>query len=481
MRYKFIIKILSYLLLFIAGSLLLPLPFSIYYGGSDVPAFLISSSACLILGLLGIKFFQVDVKIIKAKEGFAVVSLAWLTFAFFGSLPFYIADIGLSFTDSFFESMSGLTTTGATIFKDIEALPAGVLFWRSLTHWFGGLGIIVLTVAILPFLGIGGMQLFKNEVTGPVVDKLSPRIAETAKLLWGVYVFFTAAQTILLMLGGMNLFDALCHSFGTMATGGFSTKNASVAAYSSPYIDYVLIVFMIIAGTNFALLYTLLKGNFRNFLANGEFRIYIIIISLATILIGLHLFFNHTGNVFDSIRFALFQVVSIITTTGFGTADYENWSASSQFILLLLMFIGGCAGSTGGGFKVIRVIILFKFVYNEILRLLHPQAIVFVKFGNLSIERKVLTGIAGYFMIYIIITVLSTLIITFYDVDIITSFAAVAATLNNIGPGLGEVGPTDNYGFFADEVKWLLSFLMMLGRLEIYTVIILLSPVYWRK
>ncbi|MBX3044381.1 MAG: TrkH family potassium uptake protein [Candidatus Kapabacteria bacterium] len=461
--------------------MLLPVPFSIYYQSTDINGLLLSSGICLVLGIAGIFLLPKNPQEIRAKEGFAVVSLGWLTFALFGSLPYLLGGATSSITDAFFETMSGVTTTGATIFSNVEVLPHGVLFWRSLTHWFGGMGIIVLTVAVLPFLGIGGMQLFKAEVPGPVVDKLSPRIAETAKILWGVYLFFTVLQTILLMLGGMNLFDALCHSFGTMATGGFSTKNASVGAYSSAYIDYVITAFMIIAGTNFALLYWLLRGKVNTLFNNGEFRFYIIIIAVATIIIGIHLFFNHTGNVFDSLRYAVFQVVAIITTTGFGTADYEEWSASSQLILFGLMFVGGCAGSTGGGFKVIRVIILIKFISNELVRLIHPQAIVFVKFGNLSLDRKVLINVAGFFMIYVMIAVFGTILISFFGIDILTSMGAVAATLNNIGPGLGAVGPTENYAHLPDVVKWILSFLMMLGRLEIYTVIILLIPAYWRR
>ena len=481
MRYLIIIKILSFLLVFLGMAMLLPVPFSIYYNSPDLVGILISSGICFVVGFTGIILLPQNPKEIKTKEGFAVVAFAWLIFAIFGSLPFLLGGATDSFTDAFFETMSGITTTGASIFSDIEAIPKGVLFWRSLTHWFGGMGIIVLTVAILPFLGIGGMQLFKAEVPGPVVDKLSPRIAETAKILWGVYLFFTIVQTALLMFGGMNLFDALCHAFGSMATGGFSTKNVSVGAYSSAYIEYVIIVFMIIAGTNFSLLYWLLRGKFKILFTNSEFKFYIAIIAVSTFTIGIQLFFNNNENAFDSLRFALFQVVSIMTTTGFATVDYELWSPSAHLILLSLMFVGGCAGSTGGGLKVVRLIILLKFVYNELVRLVHPQAIIYVKFAHHSLDRKVLANVSGFFMIYIMIAVTGTIIVSFFDIDILTSFSAVAATLNNIGPGIGLVGPMDNYGHFPDAVKWLLSFFMMLGRLEIYTVVILLAPPFWRK
>lgn len=481
MRIKIVFKIISYLLIFLGIAMLLPIPFSLYYGSNDLIGLLLSAGISIIAGISGVLLLPKNPKEIRPKEGFAVVTFGWLSFALFGSLPFILGGATTSFTDAFFETMSGITTTGASVFTNVEAIPYGVLFWRSLTHWFGGMGIIVLTVAILPFLGIGGMQLFKAEVPGPVVDKLSPRIAETAKILWGVYVLFTILQTILYLLGGMNLFDSLCHSFGTMATGGFSTKNLSIGAYSSSYIDYVTIVFMIIAGTNFSLLYWLLRGRFKTIFSNGEFRFYIIIILIATTIIGVNLFFNHNGNFADSIRYSLFQVVSIMTTTGFATADYEQWSSSSQIILLALMFIGGSAGSTGGGFKVIRLIILLKFIYNELVRLVHPQAIIFVKFGNISLEKKVLFNVAAFFMLYVIIASASSIILTFFGLDILTSIGAVTATLNNIGPGIGDVGPMDNYAKLPDAVKWILSLLMMLGRLEIYTVIIILTPTYWRK
>jgi trk system potassium uptake protein TrkH len=481
MRYLIVAKVLSFLLAFLGIAILTTVPFSFYYNDGDLMGIIQSVIICLIIGGSGILFIPKINRDIRPKEGFAIVTFGWVLFATFGSLPFILGGATNSFTDAFFETMSGITTTGGTIFKDVETIPHGVLFWRSMTHWLGGMGIIVLTIAILPFLGVGGMQLFKAEVPGPVIDKLSPRIAGTAKILWGVYVFFTIIQTILLMLGGMNLFDSLCHAFGTMATGGFSTKNLSIAYYKSEYIDYVITVFMIIAGTNFSLLYWLLKGKFKNLFTNGEFLFYLSIIGFATLLIGLDIFFNQNGNLFESIRFSIFQVASIITTTGFVTADYEQWSAASQLILFALMFIGGSAGSTGGGFKVIRLIIIIKFIYNELIRLIHPQAIIFVKFRNLSVDSKVLVNVAGFFMIYVLIAAVSTLIISFFDIDILTSLGAVAATLNNVGPGLGEVGPIDNFSKLPDIVKWILSFLMMLGRLEIYTVVIMFTPHFWKK
>ncbi len=461
--------------------MLLPLPFSFYYGDTDYYALIYSSLICFLLGGIGYYFLPKIKQDIRSKEGFAIVTFGWIIFALFGSFPFLFSGSCSTLTDAFFETMSGFTTTGATIFTDIEIIPHGILFWRSLTHWLGGMGIIVLSIAILPFLGVGGMQMFKAEVPGPVVDKLSPRITETAKILWGVYLLLTVAETTLLMLGGMDLFDSLCHSFGTMATGGFSTKNASVGAYNSVYIDYVIVFFMITAGMNFSLHFRMLKGSFKEIARSSEFLFYISIIAVITFLIGYEDFIYQFHNLGDSIRYALFQVVSIMTTTGFGTADYEKWSVSTNFLLFALMFIGGCAGSTGGGIKVIRIIILFKFIYNELIRLIHPQAVIIVKFGNIAVDRQVLINIAGFFMIYVFITAISTIVISFFNVDFITSLGAVAATINNIGPGFGLVGPTKNYSALPEAVKWILSFLMMLGRLEVYTVIILFSPAFWRK
>ena len=377
--------------------------------------------------------------------------------------------------------MSGFTTTGATILTDIEAMPHGLLFWRSLTHWLGGMGIIVLSLAVLPFLGVGGMQLFKAEVPGPVADKLTPRITETAKILWGVYMLLSAVEAVLLLLGGMTLFDALCHTFGTMATGGYSTRNASVGAYDSPYIDYVIVLFMFLAGANFSLHYRFLRGQWYIYRRDREFLVYLGIVLVATLLIGGDLILNQNNSIADAIRYALFQVVSIQTTTGYGTADYEQWAPSSQYILWLLMFIGGCAGSTGGGLKVMRLHLLFKFSLTEFTRLLHPNAVVPVRMRNVAIPREVITNILGFFVIYIFVFALGVFILTLLGVDILTALGATIATLANIGPGLAEVGPTDNYAFIPAAGKWTLSLLMLMGRLELFTVLVLFSPAFWKR
>jgi trk system potassium uptake protein TrkH len=476
-----IIRILGYLMLFLSGAMLLPIPFSLFYGDSDYFYFLLSSGISAFLGIIIVAILGKQKKEMRPKEGFAVVTFGWIMFSVIGALPAFLSGEIPSFTDAFFETMSGFSTTGATILTDIESLSHGILFWRSLTHWLGGMGIIMLSIAILPFLGVGGMQLFKAEVPGPVVDKLKPRMTETAKLLWGVYLLLTIVETILLMFGGMSLFESLCHSFGTMATGGFSTKNASIAAYGSAYLDYVIIIFMFIAGTNFSLHYQWMRGNFKDVYKNQELRTFALIIGIATILIGIDTFFNIYTNFWETLQFSLFQVLSIITTTGYGTADYESWAVSSQLILFFLMFVGGSAGSTGGGIKVLRTYLLFKFIYGEFVRLLHPQAVVPIRYGSTVVDRSVMMNVLGFFVLYLLLTVIGVIVVSAFNYDLATSFGAVAATINNIGPGLGQVGPTDNYAHFPDALKWILSFFMLAGRLEIFTVIILLSPGYWKK
>ena len=468
------------LLLFLAGAMLTPLPFSLYYDEADVLPLLASAAVTALVGVGLYRTTRLD-RELRAREGFAVVTFGWIFFSFFGALPFLLSGAIPSLTDAFFETMSGFTTTGATILTDVEVLPRGLLFWRSMTHWIGGMGIIVLSLAILPFLGVGGMQLFRAEVPGPVADKLTPRVTETAKILWGVYVLISAAQVLLLLLGGMDLFDALCHTFGTMATGGYSTRNASVGGFGSAYIDYVIVIFMFLAGSNFALHYRFLRGDFRAYVHNREFLFYASIFAGATLLVGAATYATRYDSLADTVRYALFQVVSIGTTTGFGTADYVQWPSSAQFILFVLMFIGGSAGSTAGGMKVMRIYLLLKFILVEVNRLIHPHAVLPVRIGRNTVPREVVTNVLGFFVLYMVLFVVGVLIMAGLGLDLLTSFGAIAATLGNIGPGLGDVGPTDNYAFIPAAGKWVLSAFMLLGRLEIFTVVILFSPSYWRK
>ncbi|MGH1365468.1 MAG: TrkH family potassium uptake protein [Calditrichia bacterium] len=479
-HFRSVINILGLLLMFMALTMLLPLPFSFYYDSGDHNPLIFSAAITFFTGLAAYYFsdFNED---LRPKEGFAIVTFSWIGLSLFGSLPFILSGAIPDFTNAFFETISGFSTTGATILSDIESLPRGILFWRSLTHWIGGMGIIVLSLAILPFLGVGGMQLFKAEVPGPTADKLAPKVADTAKMLWGVYVLLTGIQTSLLMFGGMDLYDSLCHAFGTMATGGYSTQNTSVAAYSSAYIDWVIIFFMIIAGSNFSLHYRMLRGNFKAYFQNVEFKFYLGIIALATLIISFDTLTMSDASIDKSFRDTLFQVVSIITTTGFATADYEDWSFASQAVLFFLMFTGACAGSTSGGMKLVRIYLLIKFVLSEIVRLIHPHAVVPVRIGKTVVNRDVMQNIIGYFILFIMIYSVGVLIMTATGLDIESSFGAVAATLGNVGPGLGSIGPTDNYAHISVIGKWVLSFLMLVGRLEVFTVIILFSPSFWQK
>jgi len=343
------------------------------------------------------------------------------------------------------------------------------------------MGIILLSLAILPLLGVGGMQLFKAEVPGPNPDKLTPRIKHTAELLWGVYVLITIVEIVLLKIAGMNWFDAACHSFGTMATGGFSTKNASVGQFQNPWIDYIIVIFMIIAGTNFALHYRFLRGKLKVYQRDNEAMFFIAVIVVASLIIGIDLWQRNGHQLATAAQHSVFQVVSIVTTTGYGTADYEHWSVLSQVILLLLMIAGGCAGSTGGGVKMIRVMILFKFGLNELKLLLHPQAVLPVRIGQTVIPRDIVSNISGFFLFYMALFILGVLVMSGLGLDLVTAIGSVAATISNIGPGLGSVGPMHNYAFIPDAGKWVLSFLMLVGRLELFTVLILFSPSFWKK
>ncbi len=479
-NFRAVFHILSALLIFLGVSLIAPALIAFYYREGDFEAFIVTITIAWIIGITGF-FFTKTKGELRPKDGFLIVTSGWLLFAFIGALPFHMSGFISSYTDCFFETISGFTTTGASILTNIEALPHGLLFWRSLTHWLGGMGIILLSLAILPLLGVAGMQLFKAEVPGPTHDKLTPRLKSTAKLLWGVYALISLVETILLRLAGMDWFDATCHMFGTMATGGFSTNNTSVGHYNNPLIDYIIIFFMILAGINFALHYQALKGKPRVYLKDAEARFFIAIILFATILIGLDVWKVTGKHFFKTIQYSLFQVVSIITTTGYGTADYEQWSNLSQVTLFFLMFFGGCAGSTGGGIKIIRTLILLKLGRNEIKRLIHPQAVFSIRIGNMVVPREVTTNIGSFFLLYAGLTVIGILFMSMLGLDFQTAFGSVAATINNIGPGLGQVGPTENYAHIPVSGKWFLSFLMLAGRLEIFTVLILFTFSFWKK
>ena len=479
-RFSSVFNILGLLQMFVGVFMLIPAGIAMYFGDGDLNAIIISSGVAGITGFLTYKFTESPDEI-RPKEGFAIVTFGWMTAALYGSLPFYISGAMPSFIDCFFETMSGFTTTGASIMTDIEALSRGLLFWRSLTHWLGGMGIILLSLAILPILGIGGMQLYKAEVPGPTSDKLSPRVRETAKFLWFVYVLFTAVEVLLLKFGGMSWYDSLCHSFGTMATGGFSTKNASIAHYNSTYFDIIIIIFMIIAGSNFALHYRALRGNFKAYLRDQEFKFYIGTFAVISAVLFLNVYFNSPSEIAKTARDSIFQVVSIGTTTGYATADYENWNAVSQVLIFLLMFIGGCAGSTGGSMKIVRIMLILKFGIAELKKTIHPDAVIPVRLNGNPVPPDVIQKILSFFLLFVGLFIFSTIIMAMLGLDFLSAMGSVAASIGNIGPGLADVGPTDNYAFVPQSGKLLLAFLMLIGRLEVFTVLVIFHPSFWRK
>jgi trk system potassium uptake protein TrkH len=481
MNYKIIFRVLGFLLFVEGIAMVLAFIISLIYGEYDQNAFLISAGINVLLGGLIVFLTRNVVKDIGRKEGYIIVSSVWIVFSFFGSLPYVISGAIPNFTNAFFETMSGFTTTGSSILADIESLPHGILFWRSITQWLGGMGIIVLSLAILPVFGIGGMQLFMAEVPGPTPDKISPRIRQTAKTLWVIYLGFTVAETVLLWVGGMSLFDAICHSFTTMATGGFSTKQASIAHWSSPFIQYVIVVFMFFAGTNFTLSYLAIQGKFKRVLKDEEFKYYGIFVLSFSVIIFIGLLATTQLGVEQSFRDALFQVVSIITTTGYATADYLTWAPILTIIIFVLFFFGGSAGSTGGGMKIMRIVLLLKNSYYELRRMVHPHAIIPVKFNRHSVDAKIITNVLAFFMFYFAIFGASTVIFSFMEPDMESAMGAVATSLGNIGPGLGNVGPAENFLHVKPLGKWFLSFLMLLGRLELFTVLVLFSPSFWKE
>ncbi len=482
MRWRFIANMVGILIFFLGISMIFPLICGLYFRDSSVMPIMTSMAAAV--GSGGLIYFSSrckDSTQISHREGMAIVTISWISIGLYGALPFYLGEVFPSFTDAFFESVSGFTTTGASVIINIEIVPKGFLFWRSFIQWLGGMGIIVLSVAILPFLGVGGMQLYKAEVPSPVPDKLKPRVRETAKMLWKVYVLISLMEVVLLLFGGMSLFDSLCHTFTTMPTGGFSTKNTSIAHFDSVYFDTVIIFFMLLAGINFSLHFQLLKGKSLAFWQDSECRFFLGTVLFLTLIVSMNTYGNFYKTLGEAFRYGAFQVVSIITTTGYATADYEKWPAMSQIILLFCMFIGASAGSTGGGMKCIRIMLCFKYCYKELFSLIHPRAVTHVKISGKVVPEDVMRSILGFLALYMGLFVVSSVILAGMGVDLLTSFTAVASAIGNIGPGFGMVGPAENYAAIPASGKWLLAWCMLLGRLEIYTVIILIVPEFWRK
>ena len=482
MRWRYILNITGILVFLLGFLMLFPLLIGLYYQEGVAAALLMSMAIAILSGLLLFIFSKSPPSdYISQREGMAIVAIGWTAVGLFGALPFYLSGEFPRFVDAFFESVSGFTTTGASVLTDIESISNALLFWRSFIQWMGGMGIIVLSVAILPFLGVGGMQLYKAEVPTPVPDKLKPHIRDTAMTLWKVYGLFTGVEIALLMMGGMSAFEAVCHAFTTMPTGGFSTKNASIAHYDSLYFDSVLMVFMVFAGINFSLHYQMLKGRPLALWKDSECRFFLCVLVAVIAMVSANVYKDVYDTIGESIRFGSFQVISIITTTGFATADYETWPAMSQIIILLCMIVGASAGSTGGGVKILRIILYLKYCYKSLFSTIHPRAVKHIKIGGNAISEDVIQSVLGFLGLYMGIFVVCAILLSGLGLDFMTSIGAVASAIGNIGPGFGTVGPADNYAHIPYLGKWLLIWCMLIGRLEIFTVIIFLVPEFWRK
>jgi trk system potassium uptake protein TrkH len=493
-NYQIIFHFFGLLLLFNGGFMLLSTLVSILYQDGMTLELFTSGIAVLIVGIILMLLTKKHSKVMNKREGYLVVTFGWIVMAISGAIPYMVTNVIPTFTSAFFETMSGYTTTGATILNDIEIVPKGVLFWRSTTHWIGGMGIIVLAIAILPLLGIGGMQLFSAEAPGPSSDKLHPRITDTAKRLWLIYLGYTVAETILLKVAGMSFFDAINHSMSTLSTGGFSTKNASLAYWNDqPIIQYIVIAFMFLAGTNFVLSYYAFKGKVQRALGDEELRWYFRFIASFTIIVALIVYFradfdistiDHPliwGKAEASFRHGLFQVLSVVTTTGFITADYTLWTPFLLIFFFGIMFLGGSAGSTSGGVKVMRHLILIKNGFLEFKRALHPNAILPVRYNTKAISGDIVFNILGFFILYMLSFIVGALGFSLLKIDFQSAVGLSASSLGNIGPALGNFGPINNYSTLPPIAQWWSSFLMLIGRLELFTVLILFTPFFWRN
>ena len=495
LNYKIIFHFFGLLLLFNGGFMLLAALLSFFYKDGATFDLFLAGISVLAFGVMSMLCTKNHTKEMNKREGYLVVAFGWIVMTLSGTLPYLFTGAIPDFSNAFFETISGYTTTGSTILNDIESLPEGVLFWRSLTHWIGGMGIIVLAIAILPLLGIGGMQLFAAEAPGPSADKLHPRITDTAKRLWLIYFGYTAAETLFLSLAGMSFFDALNHSMSTLSTGGFSTKNASIAHWNdTPIIQYIIIVFMFLAGTNFVLSYFAFKGKLSKIAQDEEFKLYfkfILIFTLIAASVIYYYSYMDAASVFDhplvwgigegSFRHALFQVVAIVTTTGFVSADYTLWAPFLLVFFFGLMFLGGSAGSTSGGVKLVRHLILLKNGFLEFKRSLHPSAVLPVRYNNKSVSGEIVFNVLGFFILYMLSFIVGALGFAILGLDFESAIGVAASSLGNVGPALGEFGPSNNFFEMPTAGKWWAAFLMLIGRLELFTVLILFTPFFWRN
>ncbi len=482
-NYRVILKLVGILLCLEAILMLIPLTVSICYGESDLPAFIASSLITATAGIFLFYKFRNSGNEIGRRESYLLVSAIWLFFTIFGMLPFCFMPNPLSVTDAFFEAASGFTTTGSSIISNLDSCPHGIIFWRCFTQLIGGLGIILLTIAILPMLNHqGGLLMFNSEVTGVSKEKLKPKIGETAKRLWSVYLLLTIALFLLLWAGPMDAFDSICHSFTTMATGGFSTKTESVSFWSSPYIDYIITLFTFIAGLNFALVYRTITGDYKRLLRSEETRWYTGIVVIATLMVIGGLYITHqNGSIGETFRTALFHVVTIITSTGYVVNDYVAWGPFFTTLFIILMFFGACAGSTCGGAKIDRFVVVAKNTKNEFYRAIHPNAILPVRVNGHAISHEIVSKVLAFVLIYFLVIVVGAIILTSLGLTIEEAFSSALACISNVGPGLGETGPAGSYANIHDVGKWVLAIIMMIGRLELFTILILFTPYFWKR
>ena len=482
MHFAIVSRVLGLLLMLFSLTLIPPIFISIFYEDSATSAFLISFGIILLTGTIVWAPVHNSQQDLRTRDGFVVTALFWAVLSAAGSLPFILADsTSLSTVDAVFESVSGLTTTGATVITGLDTLPKSILFYRQQLQWLGGIGIIVIAVAILPMLGIGGMQLYRAETPGPVKDsKLTPRITQTAKVLFFIYLTLTAVCTIAYWLAGMTLFDAIGHAFSTVAIGGFSTHDESMAFFDSPLILVIAMIFMVLSGVNFALHYLAWRSySVLHYFKDPEVKFYLICLGGGIVITVAYLYFSATYDFSGSLINGSFELISLLTTTGFGVADYGQWPTFLPFMLFMFAFMGGCGGSTAGGIKVMRVLMICKQGFREIYRLIHPNAIILIKVGRKSVPDRVTEAIWGFFAVYVISFTVMFLLLLATGLDFLTAFSAIGACINNLGPGMGDVSA--HYGNINDTAKWILCFAMLLGRLEIFTLLVLLTPAFWRS
>lgn len=479
-NFRIIAKVVGVLLIITGLLMFTGIPFSFYYDSGDAKPLFLSGLVTVAFGAF-LQLLKPKSDTVHKREGYLIVGLGWVSMVLFGMLPFMFSGVIPEVTGAFFETMSGMTTTGASVLEDIESVPNGILFWRSMTQWIGGMGIIVLTVALFPLLGIGGIELFVAEAPGPTSDKIHPRIRETARRLWFIYVALTILLAFLLLLGGMEPFDSVNHALTTMATGGFSTRNASMAAFDSPFIQYTVVLFMFIAGTNYTVLYFGIKGQLKKVWGSDEFRLYLTLVLLLIIFLTISVQHATGGEWEKSFRDVAFQVVSIITTTGFVSADYTQWTSWITMLFFVLLFTGACAGSTSGGIKLVRHLVFLKNSLLEFKRILHPRGMIRIKINKQIVAPRILTHILVFLLVYLILFVAGSLTVTFLGMDFLSACSAVATSLGNVGPGIGTVGPVNNFAAVPSSAKWVLSILMLMGRLELFTILVVFTPYFWKS